>query len=207
MRNILSNALKAKRLVIGHDHHFGRNREGSFAHLLEFGSLYGFEVAEIPAKDIDNVAISSSKIRTAIETGDLKTANSFLGYHYSLSGKVIHGKQLGAKIGYPTANIEVHDPYKLVPALGIYAVQVKFANVMYNGMLSIGKNPTVQENGPVSIEVNIFNFDKNIYGKDLTIYFYEKLRNELTFDGLEQLSQQLALDKINALNYLPNAQN
>ena len=204
VRNILSNALKAKRLVIGHDHHFGRNREGSFAHLLEFGSLYGFEVEEIPAKDIDNVAISSSKIRAAIEAGDLHSANTFLGYNYTLSGKVVHGKQLGSKIGYPTANIQVHDPYKLVPAIGIYAVQVKYANTMYNGMLSIGKNPTVQDNGPVSIEVNIFDFDKDIYGKDLTIYFYEKLRNELKFEGLEQLTQQLALDKINALTNLPN---
>lgn len=204
VRNILSNALKAKRLVIGHDHHFGRNREGSFAHLLEFGSLYGFEVEEIPAKDIDNVAISSSKIRAAIEAGDLHSANTFLGYNYTLSGKVVHGKQLGSKIGYPTANIQVHDPYKLVPAIGIYAVQVKYANTMYNGMLSIGKNPTVQDNGPVSIEVNIFDFDKDIYGKDLTIYFYEKLRNELKFEGLEPLTQQLALDKINALTNLPN---
>jgi len=107
VRNILSNTLKAKKLVIGYDHHFGRNREGSFAHLLEFGSLYGFQVEEIPAQDIDHVAISSSKIRQALASGDLNTANSYLGYEYNITGKVIKGKQLGRTIGYPTANIEI----------------------------------------------------------------------------------------------------
>ena len=202
VRNILSNTLKAKKLVIGYDHHFGRNREGSFAHLLEFGSLYGFQVEEIPAQDIDHVAISSSKIRQALASGDLNTANSYLGYEYSITGKVIKGKQLGRTIGYPTANIEINDNYKLIPAIGVYAVKIKYALNIYNGMLSIGKNPTVTENGPLTIEVNIFDFDLEIYHKQITVYFYKKLRDEEKYDSINQLKSQLAIDKENALKYL-----
>lgn len=202
VRNILSNTLKAKKLVIGYDHHFGRNREGSFAHLLEFGSLYGFQVEEIPAQDIDHVAISSSKIRQALASGDLNTANSYLGYEYSITGKVIKGKQLGRTIGYPTANIEINDNYKLIPAIGVYAVKIKYALNIYNGMLSIGKNPTVTENGPLTIEVNIFDFDLEIYHKQITVYFYKKLRDEEKYDSINQLKSQLAIDKENAIKYL-----
>ena len=202
VRNILSNTLKAKKLVIGYDHHFGRNREGSFTHLLEFGSLYGFQVEEIPAQDIDHVAISSSKIRQALASGDLNTANSYLGYEYSITGKVIKGKQLGRTIGYPTANIEINDNYKLIPAIGVYAVKIKYALNIYNGMLSIGKNPTVTENGPLTIEVNIFDFDLEIYHKQITVYFYKKLRDEEKYDSINQLKSQLAIDKENALKYL-----
>ena len=202
VRNILSNTLKAKRLVIGYDHHFGRNREGTFTHLLEFGSLYGFEVEEIPAKDLDHVAISSSKIRQALETGDLQTANSYLGYKYSLTGKVIKGKQLGRTLGYPTANLQIADKYKLIPAIGVYAVKVKYGINLYDGMLSIGKNPTVAENGSVTIEVNIFDFNHEIYHKEITILFYSKLRNEEKYNSLDELVAQLAIDKENALNIL-----
>jgi riboflavin kinase/FMN adenylyltransferase len=202
VRNILSNTLKAKKLVIGYDHHFGRNREGSFAHLLEFGSLYGFQVEEIPAQDIDHVAISSSKIRQALASGDLNTANSYLGYEYNITGKVIKGKQLGRTIGYPTANIEINDSYKLIPAIGVYAVKIKYALNIYNGMLSIGKNPTVTENGPLTIEVNIFDFDLEIYNKQITVYFYKKLRDEEKYDSINQLKSQLAIDKENAIKYL-----
>jgi riboflavin kinase/FMN adenylyltransferase len=202
VRNILSNTLKAKKLVIGYDHHFGRNREGSFAHLLEFGSLYGFQVEEIPAQDIDHVAISSSKIRQALALGDLNTANSYLGYEYNITGKVIKGKQLGRTIGYPTANIEINDSYKLIPAIGVYAVKIKYALNIYNGMLSIGKNPTVTENGPLTIEVNIFDFDLEIYNKQITVYFYKKLRDEEKYDSINQLKSQLAIDKENAIKYL-----
>jgi riboflavin kinase/FMN adenylyltransferase len=202
VRNILSNTLKAKKLVIGYDHHFGRNREGSFAHLLEFGSLYGFQVEEIPAQDIDHVAISSSKIRQALASGDLNTANSYLGYEYNITGKVIKGKQLGRTIGYPTANIEINDSYKLIPAIGVYAVKIKYALNIYNGMLSIGKNPTVTENGPLTIEVNIFDFDLEIYNKQITVYFYKKLRDEEKYDSINQLKSQLAVDKENAIKYL-----
>lgn len=202
VRNILSNTLKAKRLVIGYDHHFGRNREGTFAHLLEFGSLYGFEVEEIPAKDLDHVAISSSKIRQALESGDLQTANSYLGYEYNITGKVVKGKQLGRTLGYPTANIVISDQYKLIPAMGVYAVKVKYSHRIYEGMLSIGKNPTVAENGPVTIEVNIFDFNHEIYHKEITIYFYKKLRNEEKYNSINELKAQLAIDKENAIKHL-----
>jgi riboflavin kinase/FMN adenylyltransferase len=202
VRNILANKLKAKKLVIGYDHHFGRNREGSFAHLLEFGSLYGFEVEEIPAKDIDEVAVSSSKIRKAIEAGDIDTANKYLGYAYSFTGKVIKGKQLGRTIGYPTANIAITDPYKLIPAIGVYAVKVMFAKQTYEGMLSIGKNPTVSNQNILSIEVNIFDFNADIYNKEITVFIYKKMRDEEKYGSLDELKAQLAVDKQNALNFL-----
>ena len=202
VRNILANKLKAKKLVIGYDHHFGRNREGSFAHLLEFGSLYGFEVEEIPSKDIDEVAVSSSKIRKAIEAGDIDTANKYLGYAYSFTGKVIKGKQLGRTIGYPTANIAITDPYKLIPAIGVYAVKVMFAKQTYEGMLSIGKNPTVSNQNILSIEVNIFDFNADIYNKEITVFIYKKMREEEKYGSLDELKAQLAIDKQNALNFL-----
>jgi riboflavin kinase/FMN adenylyltransferase len=198
VRDILVNRIGTKRLVIGYNHHFGRNREGSFEHLKEYGTLYGFEVEEIPAKDIDHIEISSTKIREALQTGDIKTASTFLGYNYSITGKVVDGKKLGKTIGYPTANIFVEDKYKLIPADGVYAVNVKHKGVMYGGMLNIGNNPTV--NGKMkTIEVNIFDFNKEIYGDEATIYFLARLRDEVKFNGLEELKAQLVKDKDNAL--------
>lgn len=194
VRNILVNQIKTKRLIIGYNHHFGRNREGSFEHLKEYGPLYGFEVEEIPAKDIEHIEISSTKIRKALQTGDVKAATTFLGHSYSLSGKVTEGVKLGRKLGYPTANIIVEDKYKLVPADGVYAVKIKLNNKIFSGMLSIGNNPTVVGKGR-SIEVNIFDFDSIIYGMDLTICFVERLRDEMKFNNLEELKQQLAKDK------------
>ena len=193
VRNILVNQMKTKRLVIGYNHHFGRNREGSFEHLKEYGPLYGFEVEEIPAQDIDNIEISSTKTRNALKAGDVKTANSFLGHSYSIHGKVVEGLKLGRTIGYPTANIVVDDKYKLIPEDGIYAVKLKYNGTELNGMLSIGNNPTVEGKGR-SIEVHIFEFDENIYNKDLTIYFIERLRDEVKFNTLEELTVQLLKD-------------
>lgn len=194
VRNILVNKIKTKRLIIGYNHHFGRNREGSFEHLKEFGPLYGFEVEEIPAKDIEHIEISSTKIRKALQTGDIKSANAFLGHIYSLTGKVSEGLKLGRTIGYPTANIIVEDKYKLIPADGVYAVKIMFKGSLFNGMLSIGNNPTVAGKGR-SIEVNIFDFDKDIYGQEVTIYFVERLRDEVKFNNLEELKVQLLNDK------------
>lgn len=194
VRNILVNKIKTKRLVIGYNHHFGRNREGSFEHLKEYGPVYGFEVEEIPAKDIDHVEISSTKTRNALLAGDVKTANSFLGHSYSINGTVIEGLKLGRTIGYPTANILVDDTYKLIPGDGIYAVKVKSDDAMFDGMLSIGNNPTVEGKGR-SIEVNIFDFDATIYGQHITIYFIERLRDEMKFSNLEELKVQLLKDE------------
>jgi riboflavin kinase/FMN adenylyltransferase len=201
VRNILVNHIKTKRLVIGYNHHFGRNREGSFEHLKEYGPLYGFEVEEIPAKDIDSIEISSTKIRNALQIGDVRTATSYLGHEFSLTGRVVDGKKIGREIGYPTANIFVEDKYKIIPVDGVYAVKVRHDNRMYKGMLNIGNNPTV--NGKhKTIEVNIFDFNKDIYEENATIYFIERLRDEVKFNGLEELKAQLAIDKINSLKIL-----
>lgn len=201
VRDVLVNHIGTKKLVIGYNHHFGRNREGSFEHLKEYGPLYGFDVEEIPAKDIDSIEVSSTKIRKALQSGDIRTAVSYLGHEYSLSGKVVAGNKLGRTIGCPTANIVVDDRYKLIPADGVYAVRVKHQNEMYGGMLNIGNNPTIPGKGR-SIEVNIFDFDKEIYGDDATIFFEERLRDEVKFDGLEELKKQLILDKENSLRVL-----
>ncbi len=201
VRNVLVNNIHTKRLVIGYNHHFGRNREGSFDHLKEFGPVYGFDVEEIPAKDIDHIEISSTKIRQALQAGEVNVAATFLGHTYSLSGKVVEGRQLGRTIGYPTANIVIEDNFKLIPADGVYAVNVGIRGEMYQGMLNIGNNPTVLGKGR-SIEVNIFDFNQNIYGDDATIYFIERLRDEIKFSGLDALKVALAEDKKNALKIL-----
>lgn len=201
IRNILVNKIKTNTLVIGYDHRFGKNREGSFEHLKTSASLYEFEVEEIPEQDIDDVAVSSTKIRQALLNNDIQTAQKYLGNSYSLEGKVIKGKQLGRTIGYPTANIEVENSYKLIPQDGVYAVWVWYNKARFGGMLNIGNNPTIKDKGR-SIEVNIFDFEKEIYTENLKIEFVNKLRNEEKFDGLDPLKNQLHLDKQNALAIL-----
>jgi riboflavin kinase/FMN adenylyltransferase len=201
IRNILVNKIKTNTLVIGYDHRFGKNREGSFEHLKNSASLYEFEVEEIPEQDIDDIAISSTKIRQALLNNDIQTAQKYLGNSYSLEGNVIKGKQLGRTIGYPTANIEVENSYKLIPQDGVYAVWVWYNKARFGGMLNIGNNPTIKDKGR-SIEVNIFNFEKEIYTENLKIEFVSKLRNEEKFDGLDALKNQLHLDKQNAQTIL-----
>ena len=201
VRNIIVNSIHTKKLIIGYNHHFGRNREGSFEHLKEFGPIYGFEVEEIPAKDIDSIEVSSTKIRSALQSGDVETANSYLGHAYSISGQVINGNQLGRTIGYPTANISVEDKYKLIPSDGVYVVKVDVKGKMYGGMLNVGNNPTILGKGR-SIEVNIFDFNDTIYGEDATIYFIKRLRDEVKFAGVEELKNALEIDKQNALKIL-----
>ena len=201
IRNILVNKIKTNTLVIGYDHRFGKNREGSFEHLKNSASLYEFEVEEIPEQDIDEIAVSSTKIRQALLNNDIQTAQKYLGNSYSLEGNVIKGKQLGRTIGYPTANIEVENSYKLIPQDGVYAVWVWYNKARFGGMLNIGNNPTIKDKGR-SIEVNIFDFEKEIYTENLKIEFVNKLRNEEKFDGLDALKNQLHLDKQNALAIL-----
>ena len=201
VRNILVNSIHTKRLIIGYNHHFGRNREGSFEHLKEFGPIYGFDVEEIPAKDIDNIEISSTKIRKALQAGDVEMASSYLGHSYSITGNVVKGYEKGRIIGYPTANIVVEDKYKLIPADGVYAVKAEVRGKLYGGMLNVGNNPTIEGKGR-SIEVNIFDFNETIYGEDATIYFIKRLRDELKFAGLDELKDALAIDKVNALKIL-----
>lgn len=200
VRNILVNQVGAKRLVIGYDHHFGRNREGSFEHLKEFGPVYGFEVEEIPAQELNEVTVSSTKVRNALSQGDVQSANNFLGYTYSVEGSVVRGQQLGAGIGFPTANIRVSDPSKLIPADGVYAVHVEWVSErgkFYKAMCNIGHRPTVG-GAFKTMEVHIFDFEGDIYGELLKVHFVHRLRNEQKFDSLEKLKQQLILDKMEA---------
>lgn len=204
IRTILVNKIKTNTLVIGYDHRFGKNREGSFEHLKESSSLYGFEVEEIPEQDIDDIAVSSTKIRNALLNNDIQKARKYLGNSYSLEGKVVKGKQLGRTIGYPTANIEVENSFKLIPQDGVYAVWVWYNKARFGGMLNIGNNPTVEGKGR-SIEVNIFDFEKEIYTEMLKIEFVSKLRNEEKFNGLDALKAQLHIDKQNALAILNKA--
>lgn len=198
---ILVNTIGTKKLVIGYDHRFGKNREGSFEQLKLNGPAYGFEVEEIPQQDIDHVAVSSSKIRKALETGDLETATHFLGRPYSISGRIIKGDKLGRVLGYPTANIDLDSHDKLIPIEGIYAVKVIHENLEYGGMLYIGTRPTV-DGSKRTIEVNIFHFDKEIYGESLHVSFIKLLRMDSKFQDLESLKEQLHKDKDAALRAL-----
>ena len=199
IRHTLVSRINAKKLIIGYDHHFGKNREGDFEHLFELGRYYNFEVEEIQAKDIEDISISSTKIRQALKNFDIKTANKYLNYDYPLSGKVVIGKQLGRSIGFPTANIEVKDPYKLIPPNGVYVVKVEIQEKYYKGMLYIGKRPTLSEE-KISIEVNIFDFNQNIYDENITVYFKDFIREEIKFVNFNALKNQLEKDKEKALS-------
>lgn len=202
VRDILVNKIGTKKLVIGYDHQFGRNREGSFEHLVEFGPVYGFDVEEIVAQDIDDISVSSTKIRTALlDNGDVKTANKYLGNFYHLSGNVVSGKRLGTKIGFPTANVKIEEDYKLIPKDGVYAVTIEIDKQQYKGMLNIGKKPTV-DGKTRTIEVNIFDFDSEIYNHEIKLCFIDRLRDEQKFDNIEKLKTQLETDKQNALRIL-----
>jgi riboflavin kinase / FMN adenylyltransferase len=198
VRDILVDKIGVKTLVIGYDHHFGRNREGSIEQLRELAPQFHFEVEEIPAQDIDHVNVSSTKIREALLNGEVETAKQYLGHAYSLQGTVVEGNKLGRTIGYPTANIEIGDKHKLIPADGVYAVHVLLGNERFGGMLNIGYRPTV-DGKKRTTEVNIFDFERDLYGQQLKIEFEARLRNEQKFNGLDALKEQLAQDKINAL--------
>lgn len=198
---ILVETIGTKKLVIGYDHRFGHNREGSFDQLKLNAPRYGFEVEEIPRQDVDHVTVSSTKIRIALESGDIETATHLLGKPYSLTGRVIMGDKLGRLLGYPTANIEIDTKYKLIPIDGIYAVTISHEHQQFKGMLYIGNRPTI--NGSKrNIEVNIFDFNKTIYGDQLSIHFHKLIRNDSKFHDLEALKQQLHMDKIEALKVL-----
>lgn len=198
VRDVLVNRIGTKKLVIGYDHHFGRNREGSFDDLVEFGHTYHFDVEEIPAQVLDNVSVSSTKVRNALLEGDVSTANEYLGSTFELTGKVVQGATLGRTLDFPTANIEVPEKYKLIPADGVYAVEVRVGNDWYKGMSNIGKRPTVSGQDR-KIEANIFDFDHSIYGEVITLRFLSRLRDEQKFGSLDELKTQLGLDRESAL--------
>ena len=203
VRDILVNQLNTSRLIIGYDHHFGKNREGNIHQLKEYSSLYDFNVEEIPAQDIDNVSVSSTKIRNALQEGSLKTANNYLGYNYMLNGTVVNGKSLGGKIGFPTANLEVNETYKLIPKTGVYIIKTVIDSVLFYGMMNIGFRPTVSGKDQ-TIEAHLFNFNKDLYGKNLCLELLYFLRKEKKFDSIDDLIVQLKLDKENSIAYLKN---
>ncbi|UKJ07037.1 bifunctional riboflavin kinase/FAD synthetase [Solitalea lacus] len=201
IEDILVKKIGTKKLVIGYDHRFGKDREGSFEHLKMYGPQYGFEVEEIPEQDVNDVAVSSTKIREALLKGNVKVADQFLGYNFILSGKVVKGDQIGRTLGFPTANLFVEESYKLIPADGIYAVNVHIEDDVFGGMLYIGNRPTI--NGMThNIEVNIFNFDQDIYNQTITLEFIDYLRGDEKFDGLKELTAQLKQDEVNARKIL-----
>lgn len=189
-------------IIIGYDHRFGHDRKGDINLLKEYEAVYGYHVLEIPAQLIDDAAVSSTKIRKALNEGRMKDAAHMLGRPYSLTGTVIKGAQLGRTIGYPTANIQPDDPEQLIPANGIYAVRVKYKDSDYEGMMSIGYNPTVTDDKSLKLEVNIFDFNEEIYDQQLQISFVAWLRNEEKFDSLDALTEQLHRDKENTLKTL-----
>jgi riboflavin kinase/FMN adenylyltransferase len=195
VRDFLVNQLHVKKLVIGYDHQFGKNREGSLQFLKDICETYDFEVIEIPAQDIDEVNVSSTKIREAILAGNIEKANDYLGDTFDLTGTVVKGNQLGRTIGYPTANIVLNSDLKLIPGNGVYAVRVNVRGVWFGGMMNIGTRPTVVSNGGRTIEVNIFDFDETIYDETVTVQFLSKWRDEQKFNGLEELKNQLKLDE------------
>jgi riboflavin kinase/FMN adenylyltransferase len=203
VRDILVNKLNTSRLIIGYDHHFGKNREGNIHQLKEYSLLYDFKVEEIPAQDIDDVSVSSTKIRTALKEGNLKTANNYLGYHYMLNGTVVSGKKLGGTIGFPTANLEIKEPYKLIPKTGVYIIKTHINTVLYTGIMNIGFNPTVLGKHQ-TIEAHLFDFNEDLYGKEIMIEFIYFLREEHKFKSVKELVVQLNIDKENAISYLSN---
>jgi len=203
VRKVLAEKVKTRYLVIGHDHRFGYHSEGNFDTVNTFASSMGFVVEQIQGLQSREGVISSSLIREALLTGNLDNANKWLGYCYSLKGQVVEGKGIGRKLGFPTANIKPVYRYKLIPADGVYAVEVKVNNEIKPGMMSIGTNPTVNRKpGRRSIEVNIFDFRKDIYEQEIEILFRYRLRSEIRFDTVEQLSLQMEQDKEMALNLL-----
>lgn len=202
VRKILVHKMNVRRLVIGYDHQFGKNREGSIAFLKSISDTYGFQVDEIAAEEIDEVNVSSTKIRRAISDGDVETANRFLGEPFELNGRVIRGSRLGRELGFPTANIDIESEIKLLPANGVYAVEVILNNEMtHHGMMNIGTRPTIGDNDKLSIEINLFDFDDEIYDQYLTVRLLSRVRPEHRFSSLEELKAQIIQDEKSIRNY------
>lgn len=199
--DFLINTFNPHTIIIGYDHRFGKDRKGDYQMLEEFAASGHFEVKEISQEVLNEISISSTQIRKALLEGAVETANSLLGYSYFFSGVVVPGNQLGRTIGYPTANIEVVDKDKLVPGDGIYAVTAESGGQLHKGMMSIGVRPTIGES-PRTIEVNLFDFNDDIYGQEIKVFLKAYLRPEEKYDGLDALKAQLALDKINAMKVL-----
>ncbi|MBK7852401.1 MAG: bifunctional riboflavin kinase/FAD synthetase [Bacteroidetes bacterium] len=201
VRDVLLSKIGMKTLVIGYDHHFGRNREGSYKELEEMASMYGFRLEEISKQVIDEVAVSSTKIRKALLLGDVEAANKLLGHDFTLRGEVIKGDRIGTSLGFPTANIKIRESYKLIPEDGIYAVMVEVDGELHKGMLYLGTRPTVDGKKHTS-EVNILDFNRDIYGKTITVFLKTRIRGDMHFENLEQLKEKMKEDLQNATKLL-----
>jgi riboflavin kinase/FMN adenylyltransferase len=203
VEKILVGKVGTRHLIIGHDHHFGFKGEGNYDTINDCARSMNFKVEKIHGFQMEEAIISSSLIREALMKGNLDEANKCLGYTYSLKGKIVAGKKIGRIIGFPTANIKPDYKYKLIPGDGVYAVEIQLDNNLFHGMLSIGRNPTVNKTpGTRSIEVNIFDFEDDIYEKNIEVSFRFRLRNEIKFDNVEQLSRQMEHDRENAMHLL-----
>ncbi|MEO0045726.1 MAG: Riboflavin biosynthesis protein RibF [Bacteroidota bacterium] len=201
VQKVLVDTFNVQKIIIGYDHRFGRNRTADINDLIQFGQTYGFAVEQISAQEINAVSVSSTKIRMALCEGQIALANEFLGYDYSLTGTVTKGQQLGRTIGYPTANIQIEEDYKLVPQNGVYVAKCVLNQKTVYGMMNIGNRPTV--NGITqTIEINLFDFNDDLYGQTITVSLLKRMRDEQKFESLEALKNQLAFDKQTALSYI-----
>ncbi|MEI6764229.1 MAG: bifunctional riboflavin kinase/FAD synthetase [Bacteroidota bacterium] len=198
VKSILVEKLKTQKMVVGYDHNFGNRRTGNYQLLFELGARLGFDVEEVQPQLVNGIAVSSTKIRAALALGDIATANRYLGYNFMFSGSVIHGNHMGNKIGYPTANVFPNEADKLIPANGVYAVRIKYNQQWLDGMCNIGVKPTfgIHERG---VEVNIFDFNSDIYGENVSVHFVSRLRDELKFADVSELTAQLGKDKIETI--------
>ncbi|WP_276379584.1 bifunctional riboflavin kinase/FAD synthetase [Flavobacterium sp. H4147] len=205
VHSILVDQFHIHKIIIGHDHRFGRNRTANIDNLIAFGAEYGFEVEQITAQEIQDVSVSSTKIRKALQEGNMNLANDYLGYDYFLTGEVVKGKQLGRTIGFPTANIQIDEEYKLIPKNGVYVVKAFIDDLEVYGMMNIGFNPTI--NGQKqTIEVNLFDFDADIYGKKIEVSLLQYLREEQKFGSLDLLKAQLNKDQQDSLTFVSRLQ-
>jgi riboflavin kinase / FMN adenylyltransferase len=200
--NYLVDKIHVNTIIIGYDHQFGKNREGSLEHLKELSPKYNFNVIEIPAQDIDEVNVSSTKIRLALENGDMKTANAYLGEPFQLNGVVVEGKGIGRTIGFPTANVQIENPLKIIPKIGVYAVRCTIEEKMYHGMMNIGIRPTVSTSQKQSIEVHLFDCNENLYNRSILVEVIQFIRDEQRFETLEHLTNQLKNDAIQTRHIL-----
>lgn len=203
VKDVLVDKLNIHKIIIGHDHRFGKNRTADINDLIFFGNKYSFEVEQIGAEEINEITISSTKIRKALLDGNIKLANQYLGYSYFISGQVIEGKKIGRTIGFRTANIQINESYKLLPKNGVYVVSSEIDNVLHFGMMNIGKNPTIGENKQ-SIEVHFFELNRNLYKENLEISILNYIRDEQKFNTIDELKIQLEHDKVFSQNYIKN---
>lgn len=203
VKEYLVKKLKTKKLIIGYDHQFGKNREGNFEKLVELSSLYNFKVEKLDPQMVENEKVSSSIIRKSLQSGDVMLANQYLGYAYAFTGFVVEGQKKGRKIGFPTANLFLREPYKLIPGTGVYAVSINLEGETLQGMMNIGYRPTIiEDNKQKTIEVHIFDIDKHMYGKEMTITLKNKIRDEKKFSSLEELIKQIKQDETEIRQFL-----